>query len=109
MAGGMTRGKFFPQQMPLAGFGHVEVFDSKFVGASLRLQQRVKGQHYVLLDGSVAEHNETMADLFKRKPIWGVQAAYYYNSRVLGPLGASLGWSSHTRKVYFFLSLGYDF
>ena len=109
MAGGMTRGKFFPQQMPLAGFGHVEVFDSKFVGASLRLQQRVKGQHYVLLDGSVAEHNDKVADLFERKPIWGVQAAYYYNSRVLGPLGASLGWSSHTKKVHFFLSLGYDF
>lgn len=107
--GGMSRGKYFPQQLPLAGFGHVEFFDSKFVSTSLRLQQRVKGQHYVLLDGSVANHNEKLSDLFDRKPIWGLQAAYYYNSRILGPLGASLGWSSHTKKLHFYLSLGYDF
>ena len=107
--GGPTQGKYFPQQLPLSGFGNVEFFDSKFVSASLRLQQRVKGPHYVLLDGSVANHNDEMSDLFKGKPIWGVQAAYYYNSRILGPLGASMAWSSRTKRVHFYLSLGYDF
>lgn len=109
VVGGPTYGKFFQQQLPLEGFGNAEIFDSKFVSASLRLQQRIIGHHYVLLDGCVAEHNGELSQLFDRKPIWGLQAAYYYNSPVIGPLGASLGWSSRTHKVHFYLSLGYDF
>lgn len=109
MAGGMSQGKFFPQQMPLAGMGHVEFFDTKMVSASLRLQQRIVGQHYLLLDGSVAEHNDTLGDLFDRKPLWGIQLGYFYNSSLAGPLGATIGWNSHTHRVNFLLSLGFDF
>lgn len=109
MVGGMSYGKFFPQQLPLAGFGHVEFFDSKFISASLRLQQRIIGRHYMLLDGSVAEHDDEMSNLFDHKPIWGFRASYFYNSGIIGPLGASLGWSTHTHRVNFFLSLGFDF
>ncbi|MBP5561180.1 MAG: patatin-like phospholipase family protein [Muribaculaceae bacterium] len=109
MAGGMSQGKFFPQQMPLAGMGHVEFFDTKMVSASLRLQQRIVGQHYLLLDGSVAEHNDTLGGLFDRKPLWGIQLGYFYNSSLAGPLGATIGWNSHTHRVNFLLSLGFDF
>ena len=109
VAGGMSQGKYFPQQLPQAGFGHAEFFDSKFISASLRLQQRITGRHYAMLDASVAEHNEKLGDIFDRKPLWGVQLAYYYDSGIAGPLGASIGWSSHTKRVNFFLTLGLDF
>ena len=109
LVGGMTYGKFFPHQLPLAGFGHVEFFDDKFVSASLRLQQRIIGRHYLLLDGSVAESDGEMSHLFDNKPIWGVRASYFYDSGIVGPLGASLGWSTHTHRLNFFLSLGFDF
>lgn len=108
-AGGMSYGKFFPQQLPLAGFGNVEFFDNKFVSAALRLQQRIKGRHYLLLDGSVAEHDNEIKNLFDHSPIWGIQAGYFYNSSILGPLGATIGWSTHTHKLHFFLNLGFDF
>jgi len=107
--GGMRRGVFLPQQLPLVGFGHTEFFDTKFVSAALRLQQRITGQHYLLVDGSVAQHNDTMSSIFDRSPVWGVQAAYCYNSNIFGPLGASLGWSSHTHRLHFFVSVGFDF
>ena len=107
--GGMSYGKYFPQQLPIAGFGHAEFFDSKFVSASLRVQQRIKGRHYLLFDGSVAEHNNDLDKIFDHKPIWGAQLGYYYNSGIIGPLGCSLGWSSHTHRVHFFVSLGLDF
>lgn len=107
--GGSTFGKFFSHQLPMAGLGHFEYLDNNFVSASLRLQQRIVGPHYILLDGSVAEHNDEISDIFKRKVLWGVQLAYYYNSAVLGPLGASIGWNSYTHRVNFFLSLGFDF
>lgn len=107
--GGPTYGKYFPQQLPLEGFGHAEFFDSKFLSASLRLQQRITGRHYAMLDASIAEHNNKLGDIFSQSPIWGAQLSYYYNSGIVGPLGCSLGWSSHTHRVHFYVSLGLDF
>jgi NTE family protein len=107
--GGMSYGKYFPQQLPQAGFGHAEFFDSKFLSAGVRLQHRIKGRHYAMLDASVAEHNNKLGDIFDRSPIWGAQLGYCYDSGIVGPLGASLGWSSHTHRLHFFISLGLDF
>lgn len=107
--GGPTYGKFFPQQLPLEGFGHAEFFDSKFLSASVRLQQRIIGRHYAMLDASIAEHNNKLGDIFDHSPIWGAQLSYFYNSGILGPLGCSLGWSSHTHRLHFYVSLGYEF
>lgn len=107
--GGPTYGKYFPQQLPLEGFGHSEFFDSKFLSASVRLQQRITGRHYAMLDASVAEHNDKLGDIFDRKPIWGAQLSYFYNTGFVGPLGCSIGWSSHTHRVHFYVSLGLEF
>ncbi len=108
-AGGVRFGKFYPQQMPLAGVGNVEYFDSKFVSASLRLQQRISGRHYVIADATVAENDDELKKLFDRKPIWGARVGYYFDSGFAGPLGLSLGWSSHTHRLNVFLTVGYDF
>ena len=109
VAGGMGWGKYFPQQLPMVGVGYSEFLDSKVISASLRFQQRLTGQHYLLVDGSVTEHNDKLDCIFDRKPLWGVRVAYGYNSGIVGPLGVSLGWNSLTRRVNFFISLGYDF
>ena len=109
IAGGPTYGKYFPQQLPLTGLVHAELMGNKFLSASLRLQQRITGKHYILLDGSVAEQDDNFSDLFSHHPLWGAGLSYFYNSGIAGPLGATLCWSSHTRKVYFYVSLGFDF
>ena len=108
-AGGMSYGKFFPQQLPMAGMGQVEIFENNFLGASLRLQQRITGKHFLVLDGSVAEHNDTLGDIFERSPMWGAQIGYFFDSGIAGPLGATLGWNSHTHRVNFFVTLGFEF
>ena len=107
--GGPTYGKYFPQQLPLEGFGHSEFFDSKFVSASLRVQQRITGRHYAMLDASIAEHNNKLGDIFSQSPSWGAQLSYFYNTGFFGPLGCSLGWSSYTHRVHFYVSLGLEF
>ena len=38
----------------------------------------------------------------------GVQAAYYLNT-IFGPVGATFGYSNHTKKAYLFVNLGYEF
>lgn len=108
-AGGISYGRFFPQQLPMAGTGQVELFENNYLGASLRLQQRLTGRHYLVLDGSIAEHNGTLGDIFKRDPLWGVQLGYFFDTGIAGPLGATLGWNSHTHRVKFFVTLGFDF
>ena len=66
------------------------------------------GDHYILVKGQVAEQNDKLNGLFDRKPIWGAQLAYYYNS-IVGPLGGSLGWSDFTDKLYLYINLGFEF
>lgn len=109
VVGGMYGGKFFPQQLPMPGVGHAEFPDNKFVSASLRLQQRLFGPHYLILDGVVAEHHDELKHLFDRKPVWSAQLSYFYNSGIVGPLGLGLGWNSYSKRVNFLISLGFDF
>jgi len=61
-----------------------------------------------MVKGHVAEQNRKLGHIFDRKPIWGVQVAYSYNS-ILGPLGGSLSWSNFTHQVYPYISLGFEF
>ena len=49
-----------------------------------------------------------MKNLLDRKTLLGGQVAYYYNT-IIGPVGATLGYSSRTQKPYFYLNLGYEF
>jgi NTE family protein len=108
MMGGKHHGIYYPQQLPFAGFGHCHAMDSKLLVAGFKLQQRVFQEHYITVKGQVAEHNDKLGDIFDRKPIWGAQVGYCYNS-IVGPLGASLSWSNFTHKVYPYISLGFDF
>lgn len=108
MLGGNRSGIYYPQQLPFAGFGHSHVMDSKLLVAGLKLQQRVFQEHYIILKGQVAEQNDQLDGIFDRKPLWGAQVGYCYNS-IVGPLGASLSWSNFTHQVYPYISLGFDF
>ena len=59
-------------------------------------------------DSAGAQQSDKVKKLLDNRTILGVQAAYYYNT-MFGPLGASLGYSNHTKKPYFYLNLGYEF
>ena len=55
-----------------------------------------------------AQQANMFKELFDSRTMLGVQAAYYYNT-IFGPVGATFGYSNHTKKPYFFLNLGYEF
>jgi NTE family protein len=46
--------------------------------------------------------------MFDHHTLFGIQAAYYYNT-LFGPVGATLGYSNHTKEPYLFINLGYEF
>ena len=106
--GGEWFGHFVEQQMPFAGVGNMEHVEKQFVAAQLQAQQRIGSNNYVLLRVAGAQQAPRLKELTDHRTLIGVQAAYYYNT-MFGPLGATLGYSNHTRKPYLYLNLGYEF
>ena len=106
--GGDMFGHYVEQQMPFAGIGNVEYVDHQFVAAQLQAQQRIAHNNYVLLRVAGAQQANDVKNLLDTKTILGAQVAYYYDT-MFGPVGASIGYSNHTRKAYVYLNLGYEF
>ncbi len=106
--GGEWFGHYVEQQMPFAGIGNMEYVDHHFVAAQLQAQQRMGTNNYVLLRVAGAQQTDRLEELFKHKTLLGVQIAYYLNT-IFGPVGATLGYSNHIKKPYFFLNLGFEF
>jgi len=106
--GGNWFGHYVEQQMPFNGIGYMEYVDKQFVAAQLQAQQRIAGNHYVLLRVTGGLQAKKVSELFDNRVLFGVQAAYYYNT-IFGPVGATIGYSNHTKKPSFFLNLGYEF
>ena len=106
--GGEWFGHYFEQQMPFAGIGNIEYINNQLLAAQLQVQQRMGKNHYVLLRLAAGQQAGKVSELFDYSTMIGVQGAYYYNT-MFGPLGATLGYSNHTKKGYFFINLGYEF
>ena len=106
--GGNWFGHYVEQQMPFAGVGNVEYVDHQFVAAQLQAQQRMGSNHYALLRVAGAQYAEKTAQLLDHHTLFGVQAAYYYDT-MFGPAGITIGSSNRTEKPYVFLNLGFEF
>jgi len=106
--GGGWFGHYVEQQMPFAGIGNMEYVEHQFVAAQLQAQERIGGNSYVLLRVAGAQQADKAKELFDNRTLFGVQAAYYYNT-MFGPVGATLGYSNRTKEPYFYLNLGYEF
>ena len=108
MIGGDWFGHYSYQQMPFAGVGYMEFTNSHFIAAQLQAQQQLGLKHYILLKFALAQHADKFSKILDEKTTIGVQATYCYNS-LLGPVGASLGYSNLTKRVNFYINFGYEF
>ena len=106
--GGEWFGHYVEQQMPFAGIGNLEYVRQQFVTAQLQAQERIGKSSYVLLRLAAGQQSEHLDELFDYRTMMGGQIAYYYKT-IFGPVGATLGYSNHTKKGYFFINLGYEF
>jgi NTE family protein len=94
--------------MPFAGIGNMEYVEHQFVAAQLQAQQRIGANSYVLLRAAGAQQAGDVEHLLDRRTMYGGQIAYYYNT-IVGPVGATVGYSNRTENPYFYLNLGYEF
>ena len=106
--GGEWFGHYIEQQMPFAGIGNIEYVRQQFVAAQLQAQERIGKSNYVLLRVAAGQQSEKLKEIFDYRTLAGAQIAYYYDT-IFGPVGATLGYSNHTKKGYFFINLGYFF
>lgn len=106
--GGQLPGQYFEHQLPFAGIGHVEFVDDLLFAVQLRAQQRIMDNNYIQARISLAEDSDELRRLFRKMPMAGCEAAYYYDS-MFGPLGAAIGFSSRTKQPYFYINLGFQF
>ena len=106
--GGDWFNHYVEQQMPFAGIGNMEYIDQQFVAAQIKAQQRIGKNHYVLLRAAAGQRADKLKNLIDHRTLIGVQAAYYYNT-IAGPLGGTVGYSTHTKAPYFYLNLGFVF
>ena len=106
--GGDWFGHYVEQQMPFAGIGNMEYVGHQFLAAQLQAQQHIGNNSYVLFRIAGAQQSDRLKEIFDNRTLIGGQIAYFYNT-IIGPAGATLGYSNHTKKVSFFINLGYVF
>ncbi len=106
--GGEWFGHYIEQQMPFAGVGHIEHVDAHFIALQLQAQARLTTNNYVQLRFAAAQNAPQLGDILKHRTMLGGAVSYNYNT-LFGPVGASLGYSNYTKKVYFFVNAGFVF
>lgn len=106
--GGLHPGLYLEQQIPFSGIGHIEFVDNMLLVGQIMAQQRIMDNNYIIGRLSFGQRGQKLRELFKKGPMTGCEIAYYYNS-MFGPVGASLGYSSHTDEPYFYINLGFQF
>ena len=107
-AGGENFGSRFEQQLPFAGMGHMELMQRDVAAMQLQLQLNLAKNHHLLLRAAAAYQTDAIDALSADGLLFGIQAGYSY-STIVGPLGARLGYCSHTHNPYLYITLGHNF
>ena len=94
--------------MPFAGIGNLEHVGRQFIAAQLQSQLRMGNKHYLLLRLAGAQQSRVLKEILDHRTVLGAQLAYYIDT-MFGPLGASLGYSTYTKKPYLYVNLGFEF
>ncbi len=106
--GGDFAGHYVEQQMPFAGIGNIEMADNALVAVGLKAQQRIMDNNYVMVRASFALDADKLRYLWQSPLLHGYQLSWAYNS-MFGPVNANLGYSSKSKRVFFYLNLGFEF
>jgi NTE family protein len=107
-AGGQYNGHYLPQQIALRGSRGIELMKNAMAMAATDIRYRFtsKLQAFIYLNASV--HHDDPLQLIRGKFFFGGNVGYTYNT-LLGPLTLELGYSSLSRSLHPFASIGYYF
>ena len=106
--GGEYNERYLQGQYAFYGVHFAEIMDEKMVGARMTLRYAINKSHYISCIGNYLLNSHEMKDIFKSHDYLGGAIKYTYNG-MLGPLSLSLDYSSRTKELGFFASIGYFF
>lgn len=106
--GGEVSGRYLSQQLPFAGIYNIELIKNSIMIAGLKLRQRMGSNQYITLTANYALTEDNFFKLLKGEHLFGCSIGYGIDS-IIGPLEASLGYSSQTKNVGFYVNLGFSF
>jgi len=106
--GGDIFEQYLPYQLPFAGTTQVELMKNSLLIGGVKLRQRMGTIHYLTLNGNIALNSQHIKNILKEDKIFGCSLTYGIDS-MFGPLEATFNYTGHSKKVGFYLNLGYKF
>jgi NTE family protein len=108
MMGGEWFDYYLEQQLPFAGVGNLQMAWDKMLAAQMQVQVNITKNNVVMARFAAGQDANALSELLEHRTMLGGQLSYYYNM-ILGPLGGSIGYSNLTKKLYFYINLGFVF
>lgn len=106
--GGECYDRYIPGQQAFYGIHNTEILEKMALGYRVNFRFRIFDKHYVSCIGNYMVHDDKMKNLFNGKDFWGAGLKYSYDS-FLGPVSATIDYSSRTKDVGFYASAGFYF
>ena len=106
--GGDFPGRYVDHQRPFMGINKAAIRQNYMMIGRLDARFNVAGSHYVSAIFNAAYDFSSFREFDLGEHVFGAGLEYAYNS-VMGPLKLSIHWSSITKKVGGYLSIGYNF
>jgi len=106
--GGDYQGRYVDQQIPFMGINKAAIRRNYMMVGRMDARINVAGSHYVSAVFNAAYDFNAFQEFELGEHVLGAGLEYAYNS-VLGPLKLSVHWSSITRKLGAYLSMGFNF
>jgi len=106
--GGDSPGRYVSHQLPFAGIDYMGIFDDALMTTQLQLRYRFGKNHYVFLTGNYGLNDHDFTRILKGRQLYGGSVGYGFKS-IFGPLEASFNASNETKKLGFYMNLGYKF
>ena len=106
--GGVMPGRYVDHQLPFIGLSNAAFRRNNIVVLRTDFRFQFLRNNYVTLAANYARDFYSFRQFETGENTWGVGLGYAYDS-IVGPLKAVVHWSSLTRKVGAYFSLGFDF
>lgn len=107
--GGEVKGRYVEHQLPFVGELRFGVDYNNVAIARMDVRVNVYGKHYFTATYNYLRSTDKIEDFFSGiEDYHGGGLKYTYNS-LIGPVSADVQYSNMTKKIGFYVSLGYDF
>ena len=106
--GGLMPGRYVDHQMPFIGLSNAAFRRNDLVVLRTDLRYQFLRNNYITAAVNYARDFYSFQQFETGENSWGCGLGYAYDS-IVGPIKAVVHWSSMTRKVGAYLSVGFDF